>query len=124
MGTADLNGCVISNNTAWRGGGIAVNTNGTLRMSGTLLRDNRATVGGGLVVEGGGKAYLDGCTFEANAATNNMDNYHVGGGGILLYNQGGQVSVPSRIAFSPATARSFVPAAWGTRLAHLRSERS
>ncbi len=88
-GTADLSGCVISNNTAWRGGGIAVNTNGTLRMRGTLLRDNRATVGGGLVMEGGGKAYLDGCTFEANAATNNMDNYHVGGGGILLYNQGG-----------------------------------
>ena len=89
QGTADLSGCVISNNTAWRGGGIAVSTNGTLRMRGTLLRDNRATVGGGLVMEGGGKAYLDGCTFEANAATNNMDNYHVGGGGILLYNQGG-----------------------------------
>ena len=89
QGTAAVSDCVISNNTAWRGGGIAVNTNGTLRMRGTLLRDNRATVGGGLVVEEGGNAFLDGCTFEVNAATNNMDNNNVGGGGIFLYRQGG-----------------------------------
>ena len=88
FGTADVNDCVISSNTAWRGGGIAVNTNGTLRMRGTLLRDNRAMVGGGLVLELGAKAYLDGCTFEANAITNSMSgNSNVGGGGVFLYNQ-------------------------------------
>ena len=99
-GTAAVSDCVISNNTAWRGGGVAVNTNGMLRMSGTLLRDNRATVGGGLMLEFAAKAYLDGCTFEANAATNNtLDNIHVGGGGIFLYQQsvGGYCSMSNSV---------------------------
>ena len=89
FGTAVVSDCVISNNTAWRGGGIAVNTNGTLRMRGTLLRDNRATTGGGIVMEGGAKAFIDRCIFEENATTNMMDSTQVGGGGIFLYSQGG-----------------------------------
>ena len=98
-GTANVSDCVISNNTAWRGGGIAVNTNGTLRMSGTLLHDNRATVGGGIVLEFGAKAYLDGCTFDANAATNEMVNDQVGGGGLFFYQPcvGGYCSVSNSV---------------------------
>ena len=99
FGTADVTDCVISNNTAWRGGGIAVNTNGTLRMRGTLLRDNRATTGGGIVLESGAKAYLDGCTFDANAATNDLVNDHVGGGGLFFYQPcvGGYCSVSNSV---------------------------
>ena len=107
IGTAVVSDCVISNNTAWRGGGVAVNTNGTLRMSGTLLRDNRAMVGGGLVLESGAKAYLDGCRFEANAITNSMSgNSNVGGGGVFLYNQtvGGFCSV-SNCVFARNTSK-------------------
>ncbi|MBR0505763.1 MAG: DUF5123 domain-containing protein [Kiritimatiellae bacterium] len=107
FGTAVVSDCVISNNTAWRGGGIAVNTNGTLRRRGTLLRDNRATTGGGIVLESGAKAYLDGCTFDANAATNSMSgNGNVGGGGIFLYKQtiGGFCSM-SNCVFASNTSK-------------------
>jgi len=107
-GTAAVSDCVISNNTACRGGGVAVNTNGTLRMSGTLLRDNRGTVGGGLMLEYSAKAYLDGCTFEANAATNSLPggNDNFGGGGVFLYKQtaGGFCSM-SNCVFASNTSK-------------------
>ena len=86
-GTAVVSDSVITNNTAWRGGGMAVNAEGTLRMKDSILRNNRATSGGGFAIEGSGRAYLDGCTFEANAATNSLDHANVGGGGLFLYQQ-------------------------------------
>lgn len=89
-GVAELCDCVISNNTAWRGGGIAVNNGGRLVMRDTLLRDNRGTVGGGVVMELAAKASMDGCTFEANASTNSSIQDHIGGGGVFLYRQSGQ----------------------------------
>ena len=66
MGTATLNNCTLSGNSADYGGGGGLLNEGTATLNNCTISGNSAVLGGG--VENAGKATLNNCTISRNSA--------------------------------------------------------
>jgi MBG domain (YGX type)/Right handed beta helix region len=95
FGTLTVSNSVLSNNSAWMGGGIYDETGGKLAVSGTSFTGNSANVnGGGIFNDSSSTATVSGSTFTGNSA---LGIYFGTDGGGVFNEIGGMLTVRDSI---------------------------